>query len=147
MMRTTIVHIPALDCPDELALVQRSLRRVRGINELAPDYLARNLRVLHDPAQVDAAAILKAIQGAWFSAQVALPTSQRSAPVATRVLNRYAVQPTTLLGGMLLASAALFRFITGHSAWFIAFLTVASALVSGIPVAIAAIRALRLRTL
>ena len=50
MSQTTIFHIPALDCPDELALVERSLRaHARRRANCVPDYLGRKLRVEFDP--------------------------------------------------------------------------------------------------
>src|SRR5204862_7993452 len=76
MPQSTTYHVPALDCPDELALVERSFRKMRGIGDVAPDYLARNLRVEYDAAQTDAAQILQAIQAAGFRAQLAPPISK-----------------------------------------------------------------------
>ena len=49
--RSTTVEtfsIPALDCPDELALIERALSKESGVGRLAPNYVQRTLRVEFD---------------------------------------------------------------------------------------------------
>ncbi len=81
MPHTATLHVPALDCPDELALIERGLRSVPGIARCAPDYLSRNLLVEFDPAHTDAASIVRIVEAAGFPAQIALPISD--APSST----------------------------------------------------------------
>src|SRR5262245_55766382 len=101
MSQTTTFHIPALDCPDELALIERGLRRVEGIEEIAPDYLGRNLRIEFDPNRATATTIVDTIQAAGFPAQIALPVTtsslQRDSIGASAPISK-----TMALGGALL---------------------------------------------
>ena len=141
-------HIPALDCPDELLLIERSLRRTQGIAEVAPDYLARNLRVEFDAAQTDAQSILNAIQTAGFPAQIALPLVKTRANSGAGQARRFGVPIAVVIGGLLLLAAALIEMFFGERLrWLMICLTIASTIVSGSQVARAAWRAVRLRAL
>ena len=141
-------HIPALDCPDELLLIERSLRRTQGIAEVAPDYLARNLRVEFDGAQTDAQSILNAIQTAGFPAQIALPLVKSRSNSGPGQARRFGVPIAVVIGGLLLLAAALIEMIFGERLrWLTICLTIASTIVSGLQVARAAWRAVRLRAL
>ncbi len=143
MQHTKTFHIPALDCPDELALIERSLRRARGVEALSPDYMARNLRVEFDPAQTDAATIVQSIQQAGFTAEETIAGLQ----VVTVKGENLRLPLTTLWGGLLLLAAAVACFIAGGVTWPVALLAIGAAVVSGINVAFAAWRAIRLRAL
>jgi Cd2+/Zn2+-exporting ATPase len=147
MSHSTTYHVPSLDCPDELALVQRSFRKTRGIGELAPDYLARNLRVEYDPEQTDSAQILQAIQAAGFRAQLALPISKRQHVASAEEPPQRLARLTTYVGGALLAAALAAKYIFAAPASVIVVSTIFSAIVSGIPIAVTAVRAIRLRAL
>src|SRR5262245_9847249 len=147
MPQSTTYHVPALDCPDELALVERSFRKTRGIGEVAPDYLARNLRVEYDPAQTDAAQILQAIQAAGFRAQLALPISQRGQVPSTEERPQRLARLTMYVGGALLAAALVAKYVLAASDSVVIAITISSAVISGIPVARTAWRAVRLRSL
>jgi len=147
MPQSTTYHVPALDCPDELALVERSFRKTRGIGEVAPDYLARNLRVEYDPAQTDSSQILQAIQAAGFRAQLALPISQRGRARATDEPTQRLSRLTMYVGGALLAAALVAKYLFAGPAALVVVITISSAIVSGIPVAKTAWRAIRLRAL
>ncbi len=43
------MHVPAMDCPQELGLIRRGLDPLEGIEQLQADYLDRSLRILYDP--------------------------------------------------------------------------------------------------
>lgn len=147
MQHTKTFHIPALDCPDELALIERSLRGARGIERLSPDYLARSLRVVFDPAQTNAAAIVQSIQQAGFSAEERAHSSKVDLPPSAAASAGHPLPRTTLAGGLLLIAATVAWLIAGAVARPVAVLAIAAAAVSGIHVASAAWRALRLRAL
>lgn len=147
MSQTTIFHIPALDCPDELALVQRSLRNTPGVFQLLPDYLGRKLRVEFDPVRISESDILKAIESAGFPAQMALPVISGSPTAATDEIQNRASRVGTYVGGILLLAAVLARLIMGPRDWPVIVLAIASTASSGWPVAVAALRAIRLRAL
>ena len=76
MSQVATFHIPALDCPEELALIERSLRGTAGLVAVSPDYLSRSLRVEFDPASTQVTLLLSAIQRAGFPAQIALPVTR-----------------------------------------------------------------------
>ena len=40
-----LFHVPALDCPEELAQIERGLRRLEGVGAVSADYVGRVLRV------------------------------------------------------------------------------------------------------
>jgi Zn2+/Cd2+-exporting ATPase len=147
MPQSTTYHVPALDCPDELALVERSFRKTRGIGEVAPDYLARNLRVEYDPAQTDSAEILQAIRAAGFRAQLALPLSQRGPARSTAEPPQLLSRLTMYSGGALLAAALVAKYVLAAPASIVVVITISSAIASGIPVVRTALRAIRLRAL
>src|SRR5436190_10259155 len=145
MPQSTTYHVPALDCPDELALVERSFRKMRGIGDVAPDYLARNLRVEYDAAQTDAAQILQAIQAAGFRAQLAPPIS-KAAPLTEEPPQRLS-RLTMYAGGALLAAALVAKYVFAEPENVVVTMAISSAVISGIPVARTAWRAVRLRAL
>jgi Zn2+/Cd2+-exporting ATPase len=146
MSQTATVHIPALDCPDELALIQRGLRGVPGIAGCAPDYLARNLHVEFDPAQTDPTAIVQVVQAAGFPAQIALPVADAASSIAPRSSSLW--PPRSVMGSALfLLAATIIRLICGTTNWPVAALAIAATIVAGTSVASAAWRALRLRGL
>jgi len=147
MPQSTTYHVPALDCPDELALLERSFRKTRGIGELAADYLARNLRVEYDPAQTDSAQILQAIQAAGFRAQLVLPINKLEEIASRNDRPQRLSRLTTYVGGALLAAALVAKYVLVASDSVVLAITISSAVISGIPVARTAWRAVRLRAL
>ncbi|HEY2826654.1 MAG TPA: cation transporter, partial [Pirellulales bacterium] len=146
MPQTTTFNIPALDCPDELALIERRLRGVPGIARFAPDYLSRQLHVEFDPAQTDAASIVQIVSAAGFPAQIALPVSEMQ-PSAAADENVARPPRSMIAAGLLLLAAAVVRLIVGATIWPIAALAIAATIVAGVSVATAAWRAIRLRGL
>ncbi|HEY2761636.1 MAG TPA: heavy metal translocating P-type ATPase, partial [Pirellulales bacterium] len=146
MPQTTTFNIPALDCPDELALIERRLRGVPGIARFVPDYLSRQLHVEFDPAQTDAASIVQIVSAAGFPAQIALPVSEMQ-PSAAADENVARPPRSMIAAGLLLLAAAVVRLIVGATIWPIAALAIAATIVAGVSVATAAWRAIRLRGL
>ena len=138
---TTTLRVPALDCPEELGLIERGLQRVAGVGPLAPNYMQRTLRVEFDPARVSADQIVSEVNRIGFSAETA---DAETKPVDGWTRPR--LRRTTLLGGGLLLIAAAAYFAAAPS-MLVAALAVLSTLISGMPVARAALRAVRLRAL
>jgi Cd2+/Zn2+-exporting ATPase len=136
------LHIPALDCSEEMALIEKGLRGSPGVGSLSADYLNRALRIQFDPGLTDAAAIASAIQQIGFEAEPVEATD-----ISASELSAARPQTTTLIGGVLLLLAAIFRWTEGATTLPIVLLTIASTLVSGAAVARAAWRAIRLRAL
>ncbi|HTQ38298.1 MAG TPA: cation-translocating P-type ATPase [Pirellulales bacterium] len=146
MPQTTTYHIPALDCPDELALIQRSLRGTPGIAQIVPDYLSRNLHVEYDPAKTKPASIQQAIEAAGFPAQIALPVTSVQLQAAGESGSSRMPRPM-IASGLLLLAATAARVLAGSTTFPVVALTIAATIVAGIPVAAAAWRAVRLRGL
>ncbi len=134
------LHVPALDCPDELTLIERGLRRVPGIVDLYPDYLQRRLRVEFDE-RLEASQIAAEIRRIGFAAEV-VSRETLAQPVAAPPTVRW----TTLAGAALLAAALVARF-ANLAIPLADGLAIAATLVAGVSVARAALRAVRLRTL
>jgi len=145
--------IPAMDCPEELGLIEKGLRDHPGIVSLEPLYLERRLQVAFDSRATTSQGIADAISHLGFPAQIAsgdLRDGEQATPA--RPLRFW----TTLAGGLLLAVAAaiaIFHGMVGLGTagppllWTRAAQTlcVLSTLISGAPVARAGWRALRLR--
>ncbi|HVX12654.1 MAG TPA: cation-translocating P-type ATPase [Pirellulales bacterium] len=141
---TTTLHVPALDCPEELSLIEKALRRMRGIADLAPDYLQRRLVIEHD-SQLDGLAIAAEIRQIGFAADVVSPAADGTLagqmPTAPAGVRR-----STLVGAvlLLLGLAARLAFaspVVGN------LLAVGATLIAGVSVARAGWRAVRLRAL
>ena len=141
--------IAALDCPDELALIETGLASVAGISGLAPNYLQRSLRVEFDPQRTSAAAIAERLRQIGFPGE---PASARAMSTGgangTNVTTLNAataprLRTTTLVGGLFLAVAFAVQF-SGLAGSWLPVLAVVSTLLSSGHVAGAAWRALRL---
>lgn len=128
--------IPALDCPEELALIQKGLSGCRGIESLSPNFLHRSLTVTFDADQIAPAAIAEQLRNIGFPPEAAAERS--SAPEVVRPL-----RTTMWLSGVLLAAAVACQILAIDSSW-IPFFSMASCILSGWPVTKAAWRALRL---
>lgn len=135
-------HIPGLDCSEELALIERGLRDRPGIEEITPDYLNRNLRVTLDlerTTEGDVAAQLK---------QIGFPPQPKSnsADDAEKATSAISQHWTTALGGALILAAAG-AYVFGAPWELVSGTLIVSTLCSGLPVARAALRSVRLKWL
>jgi len=86
-LRTSVVSIPEMDCPNEFNPIEKKLKQLDGLIEAEPDYVARRLRVLHNPLKIHEEDITKTIALAGFESSIvewrkALPPS----PVRRRKL-------------------------------------------------------------
>jgi cation transport ATPase len=99
--------IPAMDCPEELGLIEKGLAGHAGIVTLEPTYLERRLRVSFDPHETAATQIADAITHLGFPAQIARDDAP-AAPYVARPWRWY----TTVAGGVLLGLAALVALAT-----------------------------------
>ncbi|MEX0641832.1 MAG: cation-translocating P-type ATPase [Pirellulales bacterium] len=133
-------HIPALDCPEETALLRRGLRGVAGVVEIRANYAARTLHVQIDPARVDAAQVEAELRRIGFP-----PCDDHAECIAT--LPAEARVPWPVIAGGLLLGVGLLIWLTYGPTELLRGVWIASAALSAIPVLVAAWRALRLRTL
>ncbi|MBI3467357.1 MAG: cation-translocating P-type ATPase [Planctomycetes bacterium] len=135
-------RIPALDCAEELALIEKALDPVDGIESLQPNYLARTLRVEFDPTRTDPAQIAGRIARAGFPVEQAptgrLPVIESKSP---------GVGHSTWIAAGLLLLAFTCWATGGALASLIAPLAIAATLIAGLSVARAGWRAVKLRAL
>jgi Cd2+/Zn2+-exporting ATPase len=136
-VRATIV-VPAMDCSEELLLIERGLQSAPGLLSLEADFVGRRLHVEFDSQLTSAVALAGQITTLGFPAEV--PLNVVSRPLSALPM----LQPTTLVAGGLLGLVGVVVLLRGaesHVAWWLA---VASAVVSAWPVGRAAVRAIRL---
>ncbi len=123
-------------------MIRRALDPVPGVRSLHADMLQHTLRVELDPDQLDTDAIIGAIGRIGFEVRPHEPAEARSSR------SQYAgPKLTTLSGGALLLIAATVHIATGETSMAVALTLVASTVISGLPVAQAAWRAVRARAL
>jgi cation transport ATPase len=144
-MHSVTLHIPALECSEELVLIERALQRTTGTTRLAPDYLTHELRVDFDPALTNPAQIDRAVRAAGFDTQVKLDAVHHGS--LSPVTQQQPLSVSMVAGGALLLIAGLARICVGDTNSWIAAAAIASAVISGLRVAAAAWRAIRLRVL
>jgi Cd2+/Zn2+-exporting ATPase len=136
--QTEVFRIPALDCPEELRIIQKGLTPLDGIVSLRPDYLQRALHVEFDADRLGADAIRRRLRQIGFSPQAPVPASPAVAWHQPRHL-------AVVAGGLLLLGAVVLYLLLPASPRWATALAVASTVCSGSHVALAAVRALRLR--
>jgi Cd2+/Zn2+-exporting ATPase len=153
-------QIAALDCAEELLLIEKGLGSVRGVAKLTPDYLNRRLHVEFDPTRLDATRIAERLREIGFPGQLVCSTdgdgaadfraaadASEPSPVQSVPTLSRRIRATTLGGGLLLTAAACVHLAAGHASFIGDLLAVAATLVAGAPVARAAWRAVKLRAL
>ncbi len=134
-------HIPALDCPEETALIEKGLGRMPGLLALRPNYAYRELQVEFDPGQLDWQTVEKQL------AEIGFPGERRGEDQLPSEPATAGPRTSTIIGGLLLAAAAASYFVVGPRADVTLGLLVASTIASGLYVVRRALRAVRLRSL
>ncbi|HXH07797.1 MAG TPA: heavy-metal-associated domain-containing protein, partial [Vicinamibacterales bacterium] len=73
----SVFRVEGLDCHEEVAILERRLGRLPGIEHLDADVVTRRLRVTHDAARLPAARIAEAVaetgMRAWLEHEEPLP--------------------------------------------------------------------------
>ncbi len=64
----SIFRIEGMDCHEEVAILERRLKRLPGLEAMTADVVAGRLRVAHDAARLSAAAIAEAVAGTGMRA-------------------------------------------------------------------------------
>jgi Cd2+/Zn2+-exporting ATPase len=134
-----LYHVPGLDCPEELALIERGLRRLSGVGAVSADYVGRTLRVEFDPALLESATVVRTLEETGFPGQPALAVV---APLETGAppIRRSLIIAAALFAAALVAWAFESR---RYGVWLSGGLAIVSTLVAGIPVARVGWRSLR----
>lgn len=93
----TTFHVEGMDCHEEVALLDRKLRPLRGLETMRADVVAQRLHVAHDAAVLPASAIAAAVAETGMRAWPARETSpQASTPPRTSGLVPLAVSAAAL---------------------------------------------------
>jgi Cd2+/Zn2+-exporting ATPase len=71
----SVFRVEGMDCHEEVAILERRLKRLKGLESMSADVVGGTLRVSHDAAQLSAAAIAEAVNGtgmrAWLDRDAA----------------------------------------------------------------------------
>lgn len=135
-----VLRVPAMDCPEELGLIERRLEHLEGIGPLHADYVQRRLHVSYDPEHLEVDQITQSIRALGFTVEQA-----SAAPDAPTAAWQWP-EPAVWIGGCLLAPALLAWTWLGEGL-LVQALAVAATLSAGIPVARRAWRAVGLRAI
>ena len=105
----SVFKIEGMDCHEEVAILERTLKRLTGLEALDADVMAQRLRVKHDAAMLSPTRIAEAVartgMRAWLEHESAV---QPSAATGTRTR-------LVVISGVLLAAGLPARAHTG--AW------------------------------
>jgi len=78
----SVFRVEGMDCHEEVAILERRLKPLRGLESMNADVVGGTLRVSHDAAQLSAAAIAEAVNGtgmrAWLDHDTASSITVRS---------------------------------------------------------------------
>ena len=78
----SVFRVEGMDCHEEVAILERRLKPLRGLEAMSADVVGGTLRVSHDAAQLSAAAIAEAVNGtgmrAWLDRDTASSITVRS---------------------------------------------------------------------
>jgi Cd2+/Zn2+-exporting ATPase len=78
----SVFRVEGMDCHEEVAILERRLKPLPGLEAMSADVIAGTLRVSHDAAQLSAAAIAEAVNGtgmrAWLNHDMASSITVRS---------------------------------------------------------------------
>jgi Cd2+/Zn2+-exporting ATPase len=110
----SVFRIEGMDCHEEVAILERRLKRLPGLEALAADVVAQRLRVKHDAARLTASAISEAVSEtgmrAWLEHEAPAGGASGSGP--SRLV-------LVVLSAVALAGGALLQFAGLRPAYFI----------------------------
>src|SRR5512147_1633000 len=86
----TVYWVAGMDCHDEVAVIERRLRRLPGFEAMAADLVGQRLRVAHDAARLSPPDIVRAVaetgMQAWPEGQGRPTAAQRSSAASLYVV-------------------------------------------------------------
>ena len=78
----SVFRVEGMDCHEEVAILERRLKPLQGLESMSADVVGGTLRVSHDAAQLSAAAIAEAVNAtgmrAWLDHDTASSITVRS---------------------------------------------------------------------
>jgi Zn2+/Cd2+-exporting ATPase len=141
---TSVFEVEGMHCADEVALLEKKLSPLAGVQGCAADIVGRRLRVKHDPARTSRHELLEAIGATGMTARAAGDRVTPRPPVAFWTRHRRGILTATsggLTGIGLLLSVLGTEPVATTSVYFAAILT------GGFPIARSGLLAARQFTL
>ena len=77
-------RVEGMDCHEEVAILERRLNALAGLEAMSADVVAGRLRVAHDAARLSASAIAEAVAGTGMRAWLEHDAASRVTPRVTR---------------------------------------------------------------
>ena len=100
----SVFKIDGMDCRDEVAILERRLKPLPGLEDLVPDLVGQRLRVRYDAAKLSTAAIVDAVAQTGMRAWLEHEQPVGYSPAAT------ARQTLVMASGAALAAGLFFEF-------------------------------------
>ncbi len=101
----SVFKIDGMDCREEVAILERRLKPLPGLEDIVPDLVGQRLRVRYDAAKLSTAAIVEAVaqtgMRAWLEHEA--PVGHTAAATARQAL--------VIASGAALAAGLLFEFL------------------------------------
>lgn len=66
----TVLRAEGFTCPSCVATIEKQVGRLQGVEHVKVHFASQRIEVDHDPAQVDAAALVAAVTKAGYTARV-----------------------------------------------------------------------------
>lgn len=146
LINSAVLHVPAMDCPEEFVLIQRGLAQVAGVKQLHANYLDRTVHVRFDADRTSAQRLADQITRIGFPATCSKGAGAQAVRDSLDRTRRGRML-ATVVGGALLALALAVRWVAGAASGASEALAIIATAASSLYVAQAAWRALRLRAL
>jgi Cd2+/Zn2+-exporting ATPase len=101
----SVFRVEGMDCREEVAILERRLRPLPGLEDIVPDLVGQRLRVRYDAARLSAAGIVEAVAGtgmrAWLEHEA--PVGHTAAATTRQAL--------VVASGAALAAGLMFDFL------------------------------------
>ncbi len=95
----SVFRVEGMDCHEEVAILERRLKRLPGIEALSADVIGQRLRVTHDAARLPASAISEAVAQTGMRAWL-----ERDAPAGGLLGSPALRERLVILSGVLLTA-------------------------------------------
>ena len=123
----SVFRVEGMDCHEEVAVLERRLKPLEGLESMRADVVGGTLRVSHDAARLSAAAIVEAVNATGMRAWLDHDTAARVAPPSSGAREAVlAVSGISVAAGIALdwagvqpaAAAGLFALSVAAGGWY-----------------------------
>lgn len=77
--KAAVLHIEGMDCDDELALIEKKMRSLTGLDGFQVDLISQTLRVNYDPSLLSAQEIIRSVAETGLKARLEREATKRAA--------------------------------------------------------------------